>query len=40
MSAKKAIAAEGIERDVVDMKPVELDPPAPEVVRWQELAGR
>ncbi|MFL0292984.1 hypothetical protein ACJH6J_18295 [Mycobacterium sp. SMC-18] len=40
MNPKKTKIIDGIEYEVVDMPPVELDPPAPEVVRWQELADR
>jgi hypothetical protein len=36
MSATQQI----VETDIADLDPVELDPPSPEVVRWQELADR
>lgn len=35
MSAKKKVEVEQ-----VDLQPVELDPPDPALVRWQELADR
>lgn len=44
MTAKKLVAGDpfdgAVEVPVDELEPVELDPPAPEIARWQELADR